>query len=132
MALLRLSELHPEWIVTIAFYKAVHVAEAMFAEVLKKHSFSHPSRLDALKDHPRFASSALFKNFRPLYAMSLVARYLADNDNVCYQTFSDYLADEKVKDEAIKGRLVKFEQVAITFLGNENKAALKKVNPADV
>ncbi|MEX2286504.1 MAG: hypothetical protein WD648_05390 [Planctomycetaceae bacterium] len=70
------AETCPEWIATIAFYKAVHIVEAVFAIVLSEHSHSHDDRIDRLK-RPQF--EILFIDYRPLYAASVIARYLEDS-----------------------------------------------------
>lgn len=61
---------HSEWIATVAFYKAVHIVEAVFHTHAGKHSNGHDTRIDRLK-HPDYEE--IFKAYRPLYAASLVA-----------------------------------------------------------
>jgi hypothetical protein len=60
----------PDWVVTAAFYKAVHVVEGL---LVRKGSGSgnHTHRNQALKR--RFAT--VWKEYRPLYNQSRVARY---------------------------------------------------------
>ena len=83
----------PEWVATIAFYKAVHVVEAVFRQTLGKNCTTHQQRLAQLK-HPKFEE--IFKDYRPLWAASCVARYLHDNDgNQAYKTFDDYIPSDK-------------------------------------
>lgn len=61
---------YPDWIVTVAFYKAVHVVESIL--VRKGHSTgNHHQRNGILKR--LFAT--IWKEYRPLYIHSRVARY---------------------------------------------------------
>jgi hypothetical protein len=60
----------PDWIVTAAFYKAVHLAEGL---LVRKGcpTGNHSKRNDTLKRH--FPS--VWRAYRPLYNQSRVARY---------------------------------------------------------
>ena len=126
--------MHAEWVATIAFYKAVQIVEAVFANHLKLHSQSHDSRIGELK-RPVFAD--LFIAYRPLYAASLVARYLEDSSSrKCdlnpkpkqkYNTFSQYRSPEHVLGKLVKGRLQSLEQHAIQFLSEPARECLKRI-----
>lgn len=62
----------PDWAVTVAFYKAVHLVEMLFAKKSIGHlSGRHTSRNNLLKNQ----YPSLWKDYRPLYAFSRVARY---------------------------------------------------------
>lgn len=95
--LLREPGQFPEWITTVAFYKAVQLVEAVFREQLGRNCHTHKDRLRALKQ-PKFKD--IFRHYRPLWAASCVARYLHDNDSgAAYSTFSDYISPEKVEEK---------------------------------
>lgn len=129
--LLEKSDEHPEWVATVAFYKAVHVVEAVFAAD-GKHSNSHDARISELK----FSKyKEIFKAYRPLYAASLVGRYLADStpyklDNgntVSYCSFEDYMTASDVVKRLIKKRLKVIEDNAVRFLSDTQKELLLRV-----
>jgi hypothetical protein len=128
---------HSEWVATVAFYKAVHIVEAVFANRLREHSFGHDSRIHRLKN-PIFLD--LFRPYRPLYAASLVARYLEDSsakkfDDKArpvqqYRCFSDYRSPKAVVDKLLKKRLQTLEQKSLQFLSQEGRAKLKRIEHA--
>ena len=64
------SKRYSDWVVTVGFYKAVHVVEALFATI-GKHSDNHRDRHDKLKrDYPE-----IWLHYLPLYTLSRRARY---------------------------------------------------------
>ena len=64
---------YPDWVVTVAFYKAVHCVERLFAAT-GKHSDNHRDRHDSLKrEHPD-----IWQHYLPLYTLSRRARYKAN------------------------------------------------------
>lgn len=98
--LLRQLADHPEWVTTVAFYKAVHLVEAMFAnEQPPGHSVDHVDRLTVLRSERRFTN--IYRFFKKLYEASLVARYLETNAQE-YQSFTDYLTPADVENLVIK------------------------------
>ena len=59
------SKRYPDWVVTVGFYKALHVVEALFATT-GKHSDNHRDRHDTLKhDYPE-----IWLHYLPLYTLS--------------------------------------------------------------
>ncbi len=61
----------PDWKATVAFYKAVHLVEVLFAHQGRPPGGSHTRRNNTLKrDFPD-----LWREYRPLYAFSRMARY---------------------------------------------------------
>lgn len=65
------KKLFPDWFVAVAFYKAVHLVEALFASQDTKHSGNHRERHDLLKTkYP-----TIWKDYLPLYSQSRRARY---------------------------------------------------------
>lgn len=73
---------HLPWVVTVAFYKALHIVEAVFAADRHSpmpHTDDHKVRNRLLKTTNRYAQ--LWRMYRPLWDASLVARYLRVDDN---------------------------------------------------
>jgi hypothetical protein len=108
-----------DWLTTVAFYKAVHVVEAVFDNHLHKHSHSHADREDRLKRTTRF--ELVFKNYLHLLNESRTFRYLLGPPG--------RLTIETVKSRLIYKRLYAVEQNALQFLSDSGKAALHKIQP---
>ena len=92
-----------EWITTIAFYKALHLVEALFAHDGAWHEKSHVSRELLLKATTRY--SHIYEHYRSLWNASMVARYLQGES-----IFSNYLSLEEVRSELLNHRLKKIEK----------------------
>jgi hypothetical protein len=111
------SDKHPEWIATIAFYKAVHLVEALFSTEkklqIKPHSNDHSSRLDTLKKNNRYLN--IFKHFRPLFNASIIARYLCD-DKGSFCCFRDYYTIDDVKNKILNHHLKQIENTVAKML----------------
>jgi hypothetical protein len=130
------AEQHAEWVATVAFYKAVQVVEAVFANHLGRHSNGHDSRIDDLKRRSEF--KPLFKAYRPLYSASLVARYLEDSSpkkldggkSQRYKSFLDYMPGEAVIKRLLKKRLDVLEQHAVGFLSETGRNSLLRIGKA--
>jgi hypothetical protein len=114
----------PDWAVTVAFYKAVHVVEAAFAS-LKVHSASHTAREEMLK-RPRF--KGLWKDYSHLLTASRIARYLSSSGAGEFHSFSDYLDLEGVK-KLVRKRLYGVEQGTLAFLTTGGKGGLEEDRP---
>jgi hypothetical protein len=79
----------------------------------------------------------LFMQYRPLYAASLVARYLEDSSSKkfdeepkgaqSYRRFSDYRSPRHVLDKLLKKRLQALEQHALPFLSAAARGQLTLV-----
>lgn len=67
---------YPDWIVTVAFYAALHAVDALFAYDRLQGITSHHTRNDALKESHRY--SHIWKHYAPLFALSQTVRYLAE------------------------------------------------------
>jgi hypothetical protein len=109
------GEDHSDWVATIAFYKALHLIEAVFADdkaIL--HSSDHSSRESFLKKTPRY--QPLWKHYRPLFAASLIARYLDDGSGKEVTCFNKYMDAEKVKKELLDHRLHQIKKMTATML----------------
>ena len=132
--LVKEAESHPEWVATVAFYKAVQIIEAIFDVDSRGHSNGHDNRINSLKC-PKYRE--LFRAYRPLYAASLVARYLEDTSarkfepgnppKKCYSRFTDYMPADRVVHSLLKKRLDVIEQHAVQFLSDAGKASLKRI-----
>jgi hypothetical protein len=61
----------PDWIVTVAFYQAVHLVEMVFAHDIRPAGGSHIARNQTLKRH----YPDLWREYRPIYTLSRTARY---------------------------------------------------------
>lgn len=92
---------YPDWLAAVAFYKAVHLVEALFARQ-GRQSKNHTDRNRRLKkDHP-----AIWKAFIPLFNASKLLRY------------TDYkMSAHKVRQELIGTRLAKVEGLVREILG---------------
>jgi hypothetical protein len=115
-----------DWIATIAFYKAVHLVEAVFARSPGiRHGHSHEARDQHLKSNRCFSN--IYKHYRPLWEASMVARYLADvkTGDSC-RTFCDYLTPDQVVRQLLKHRLHQLERSARKFLSEKSCETLDK------
>ncbi len=65
-----ISDEFPDWLATVAFYKAVHLVEAVFARA-ERPSKNHSDRNYRLKRKYK----SIWMAFHPLYNSSKVARY---------------------------------------------------------
>ncbi len=61
---------YADWVVTVGFYKALHLVEMIFAQK-GKHSDNHRDRHDTLKR----SFQDIWREYRPLYTLSRRARY---------------------------------------------------------
>lgn len=114
-----------DWITTIAFYKALHIVEAVFANNPRiGHGQNHEARERYLKAGPdRNKYRHIYEHYKPLYDASLVARYLAEGGG----DFSEYLTSDDVRDLILGHYLHQVEQSACRFL--KAPAALRRVRP---
>lgn len=105
----------PQWVTTIAFYKALHIVEAILAAE-GRHCDDHAARNLLLKTTRRFQH--IWKHYRPLFNDSLIARYLREDGNSpTYDVFATYLSPGEVRAQVLGHRLRQIEQSARTLLG---------------
>ncbi len=108
-----------EWVVTVAFYKALHLVEAVFCHDGIGHGQNHERRDELLKRNRRY--SHIYKHYRPLWAASIVARYLEDRDrnrgDTGYSSFSDYLSVADVQSQMLGHRLREIEKSVAKLRG---------------
>lgn len=90
--LLQTCDLNPDWVVTVAFYKAVHLVEALFKQIEDFDSCDHYERNAKLKkSYPK-----IWKLYSSLWMASCVARYLECSDGTSCTTFSQYCPTSRV------------------------------------
>jgi hypothetical protein len=116
----------PEWITSVAFYKALHVVDAVLDEVGENAPTDHRMRADKLKGQRRFTH--IYENYRPLSNASSVARYLSDLHGKEYRRFTDFLSPERVVSEMVRHRLHQVEESCAKLLGPHWKV-LKRAAP---
>jgi hypothetical protein len=104
-----------DWVTTVAFYKALHVIEAVFANDPNiRHGIGHEHRERVLKTTPKYMN--LYKFYRPLYSASIKARYL--DDPAC--NFAKILTPADVRNTILGHYLRQVEKSARTFLKQPN------------
>jgi hypothetical protein len=119
----------PDWVTTVAFYRALHLVEAVFAnDPNVKHGGDHGKRQEYLKRDRKYAS--IYKSYRPLWAASTVARYLEDAETgAAYPSFSKYLTAEQVRTVILGHYLRKIESSVEQLLGKSLQPAPKPAAP---
>ena len=71
----------PDWVTTIAFYKAIHLIDALLYKQCESHGYNHGTRNDIV----RRTYPTIYNNYSVLSQSSRVARYLNDQ----YDQFMD-------------------------------------------
>jgi hypothetical protein len=120
---------HSAWVATVAFYKALHIVEAVFfhdAEI--RHTSDHGVRNSHLRKIRRYAK--VWSHYGPLYRTSLIARYLAEERGPAYETFGDYMTPEQVEREALNHHLRQIEQSAARLVSTQLPDLVERVHPA--
>lgn len=109
---------HLSWVVAVAFYKALHVVEAVLdadANSPIKDTDSHFERHKILRRTPRYQQ--LWKMYSPLYQASMVARYLREDGSApTFKSFCDYLTREDVEKKLLGHYLVQLEKSAAKLI----------------
>jgi hypothetical protein len=96
---------HPDWVVTVAFYTALHMVEAMFFhDHPKVHTTDHTDRSAALQSD-RYQH--IWRDYRPLYSNSRIARYLATTTGSHVASYATYTSPKFVRSVFIEGHLAK-------------------------
>lgn len=96
--LFRTNDAFCDWAVVVAFYRALHIVEGLFA-TNDLHSDSHTSRNDALKR--RFPD--VWREYHPLYNQARYARYNTESNN-----------PREAKSQALDVRLPAIEKAVAT------------------
>jgi hypothetical protein len=114
-----------DWITTIAFYRALHLVEAVFAaDPNVRHGGDHGKRQELLKRDRRY--SQLYKAYHPLWSAAIVARYLEDKESEKeYSTFSKYMTPDDVKTIVLNHYLRRIESSVEQLLGRSIAPASK-------
>src|SRR5438067_2352109 len=109
------------WVAVVAFYKSLHVVEAIFSRgAALQHCHNHHDRLNRLKSTRQY--QPLFGAFRTLWTASVVARYLDDRSTVpaghgrFYSCFEDYLPVADLRPNLLDRYLQAFEGMAVQML----------------
>ena len=120
---LRIQEF-PDWVATVAFYKALQIVEAVFAnDKTIRHQRRHEDRDRCLKKTKRYEN--IWRHYHPLWAASMIARYLeCGRGKGHYATFSDYMGPKEVEDTLIKHHLKQLTRSAKRFLSARSKQAI--------
>src|SRR5258708_2128241 len=87
------------WVVTVAFYKALHVVEAVFANDRDiGHTHDHGDRELRLKRTRKYEN--IYKHYAPMMRASLVARYL-EHGSTAVSSFYEYMKPEQIGPEIL-------------------------------
>jgi hypothetical protein len=115
--LLREPDRFPDWVTTVAFYRALHLIEAVFAnDPAIKHGGDHGKRQEYLKRDRKYAK--IYKAYHPLWTAGVVARYLEDRENDRqFSSFSKYLTVDQVKNLILAHYLRGIESSVEQLLG---------------
>ena len=111
-------EEHSPWIVTVAFYKALHIVEAVFANDSSiGHTSDHPTRFLKLRTTRKYEH--IYRHYSKLSRASNVARYLEDGTNgTDVSCFDEYLSPDKVTTKFLFDHLKQIENSARGRLEN--------------
>jgi len=102
------------WIATAAFYKALHIVEAVFFNDSDiRHTSDHGGREKRLKRIRKYDN--ISRHYLPLFRASIVARYLSG-----HKSFDKYLSPNEVVEKLLKHHLHQVEQSAKRFLSNRD------------
>ena len=106
--------IHGPWVAVVAFYKALHIVEAVFANDPDiRHCTDHGSREMALKRKTKYEH--INRQYAPLSRAATIARYL-HHSGKDYHSFFDYLDASKIESELLHYRLHELEKSAAKFL----------------
>jgi hypothetical protein len=99
------------WAVTVAFYKALHLVEALFAADgagNNGHTDDHRDRNQELKTNQRYQH--IWRHYNKLWQASRIARYLRENNNApTYDVFTQYMPVPVVRNRVLHHYLVQVE-----------------------
>lgn len=110
----------PDWVTTVAFYRAIHLIDAMFAHQ-DIHPPDHKTRGEYLKRDNRY--KAVYSHYSALREASGIARYLReDAGGRSFKTFKDYATMERVKSHFL-GHALRHLELSISNLGPAKKTS---------
>lgn len=111
----------PGWTTTVAFYKALHIVEALFAvdgAGAGGHTDDHRERNRILKQTKRYQQ--IWRYYRELFQASLVARYLReDQSGPTYEVFSRYMPPQRVRQLVLNHWLRQLGMSAARLAGDD-------------
>ncbi len=96
-----------DWVIVVAFYRAVHLVERLFVGLGLQNAHSHESRNARLKRD----FGAIHRAFHPIYNVSMYARYHCNY--ICTRA--------KVEQEVLKTRLPEVERLVEAELARAKK-----------
>jgi len=107
-----------ELISVCAFYKSLHVIEAIFhRDPTIRHAKNHKERLQFVGKSRRY--STLYPSYNALWSASTVARYLQDHSKKStYIQFSDFIPPDDLRPLLLDRYLFPFESIATQLLGD--------------
>ncbi len=101
---------HAEAIAILAFYRALHLVDAMFLSTKGAAPAMHGTRAERLGKDRRL--HGLKRQYDPHFEAAYVARYLTLPDRVStVPTFFDYRKPDKVVSDLVEGRLAELERL---------------------
>ncbi len=119
--LLKDKQVHSPWIATAAFYKAVHIVEAVFSnDSAVGHTSDHDSRELALKSARKYQN--IYRNYSVLKRASTNARYLSQ----C-RAFDEYMSPDVVVATLLKHHLHQVETSAKKHLSKTGASSLTSI-----
>ncbi len=126
-----------DWAAVVAFYKALHVVEAVFWRNHDGfHASSHGSRERLLKRNRR-RYGEIYKRYAKLSRLSMIARYLEsrtgpgpDKEKKAYSSFTQVMTAEEVRDIVVGAWLKELVERAKQFLSREERGRLSASSPS--
>ena len=104
---------HGPWVAVVAFYKALHIVEAVFANDPEiRHCTDHGSREMTLKRKTKYEH--IHRQYAPLSRAATIARYL-HHSGKDYHSFFDDMDAGKIESELLFFRLHELEKSAAKF-----------------
>lgn len=127
-ALLACDGEHPEWVTTIAFYKALQLVDACLVTLGSGAPTDHGERSRFMRSEPRL--DHISTHYWVLKNASSIARYLTGSKGSPYRSFSDYLGPGEAERKMVRHRLVQIEKSALKILRKKHADALRPAVPA--
>ncbi len=122
--LLAAKDPFPEWVVSIAFYKALHLVEAVLSRD-GAHTATHEDRERVLKSTHKY--EFIYKHYGVLKRASLIARYLKINGGQELSSFAQYMTIDQVKAQLLALRLKPIEQSVRRMLTDKSAASILSI-----
>ena len=119
---------HAPWIATCAFYKALHVVEALFASDPQiEHTSDHGRRFETLKRTAGYET--ILRPYMKLASAANIARYLGDS-NRDVGAFEEVYSEGVLTTRLLLGNLHDLEVAATRRLGSARQlASIRQIIP---